>query len=310
MEQGNNVSFRENFTCGKWNLTEDEANFEKEHGWWVQGLASIIMGCLGFVVNIIMIIILSTQEFRKIFFNKLIITLTFSDILYLSFSVYESLHLYFIETSYCGLPGYIQFISYPLRKITMCFSIYMTVILTFERYLAVTAPITHRNRSIGSSWTKQFLKYISPVVLVSFVVFGTPLFFAFRMKEYTFDEGSNLRNNSTTHNDEADDEVNIVSTHCMTVWLRTDRWYILLYNNLTNFIITGAIPFILLVCFNFQIYRTIKDSIRTRQQLNIRKSTRNVDRRPSEVDAQEKGIDILQSLVLFGIVISFLCAMY
>ena len=93
----------------------------------------------------------------------------------------------------------------------------------------------------------------------------------------------------------------------MTVWLRTDRWYILLYNNLTNFIITGAIPFILLVCFNFQIYRTIKDSIRTRQQLNIRKSTRNVDhlRRPSEVEAQDKGIDILQSLVLFGIVISF-----
>ena len=306
MEQGNNISFQENFTCGKWNLTEDEANFEKEHGWWVQGLASIIMGCLGFVVNIIMIIILSTQEFRKIFFNKLIITLTVSDILYLSFSVYESLHLYFIETSYCGLPGYIQFISYPLRKITMCFSIYMTVILTFERYLAVTAPITHRNRSIGSSWRKQFLKYISPVCLVSFVVFGLPLFFAFKMKEYTFTEDTSLKTNNITQNDTTDDELKVISTHCMIPWLRTDRWYILLYNNLTNFVITGAIPFILLVCFNCQIYRTIKDSIRTRQQLNIRKSTRNVDhRRQSEVEAQEKGTDILQSLVLFGIVISF-----
>ena len=305
MEFRGNVSFQENFTCGKWNLTDDQANFEKEHGWWVQGLASIIMGCLGFVVNIIMIIILSTREFRKIFFNKLIITLTISDLLYLSFNVYESLHLYFIETSYCGLPGYIQFISYPLRKITMCFSIYMTVILTFERYLAVTNPITHRNRSIGSSWRKQFLKYISPVCLVSFVIFGTPLFFAFKMKEYTFREDS--KTNITTHNDENQDDLKVLSTHCMSVWLRTDRWYILLYNNLTNFVITGAIPFILLVCFNCQIYRTIKDSIRTRQQLNIRKSTRNVDhlRRPSEVEAQDKGIDILQSLVLFGIVISF-----
>ena len=126
--------------------------------------------------------LIQVEEFRKIFFNKLIITLTISDILFLIFNVYESLHLYFVETRYCGVPGYIQYISYPSRKITMCFSIYMTVILTFERFSAVTNPITHRARSIGSSLTKQFLKYISPVLLVSFIVFGAPLFFAFKME--------------------------------------------------------------------------------------------------------------------------------
>ena len=122
MEEVTNATFQQNFTCGKWNLTEKEENIQKVHGWWIQGLASIIMGCFGVVVNIIMIIVLSSKEFRKIFFNKLIITLTISDILFLIFNVYESLHLYFVETTYCGLPGYIQFISYPSRKITMCFS--------------------------------------------------------------------------------------------------------------------------------------------------------------------------------------------
>ena len=308
MEEVANSTFQQNFTCGKWNLTEKEENIQKVHGWWIQGLASIIMGCFGVVVNIIMIIVLSSKEFRKIFFNKLIITLTISDILFLIFNVYESLHLYFVETTYCGLPGYIQFISYPSRKITMCFSIYMTVILTFERFSAVTNPITHRNRTIGASLTKQLMKYISPVFLVSFVIFGAPLFFAFKMEEMTLN-GNNILINSTNLSSEKSFEVSTTlepaaktTMYCMTIWLRTDHLYILLYNNLTNFLITGAIPFLLLVCFNCKIYQAIRESLRTRQELNIRQPSH---RSGSSIDVQDKGRDILQSLVLFGIVISF-----
>ena len=308
MEEVTNATFQQNFTCGKWNLTEKEENIQKVHGWWIQGLASIIMGCFGVVVNIIMIIVLSSKEFRKIFFNKLIITLTISDILFLIFNVYESLHLYFVKTTYCGLPGYIQFISYPSRKITMCFSIYMTVILTFERFSAVTNPITHRNRTLGASLTKQLMKYISPVFLVSFVIFGAPLFFAFKMEEMTLN-GNNILINSTNLSSEKSFEVSTTlepaaktTMYCMTIWLRTDHLYILLYNNLTNFLITGAIPFLLLVCFNCKIYQAIRESLRTRQELNIRQPSH---RSGSSIDVQDKGRDILQSLVLFGIVISF-----
>ena len=307
MEELTDTTFEQNFTCGKWNLTEKEETIQKVHGWWIQGLASIIMGCVGVLVNIIMIIVLSSKEFRKIFFNKLIITLTISDIVFLIFNVYESLHLYFVETTYCGLPGYIQFFSYPSRKITMCFSIYMTVILTFERFSAVTNPITHRSRTIGASLTKQLLKYISPVFFVSFVIFGGPLFFAFKMEEKTLN-GNNILTNPTNLSSEKPFEVSTTLEHapeatmyCMTPWMRTNRMYILLYNNFTNFIITGAIPFLLLVCFNCKIYQAIRESLRTRQQLNIRQPSRT----GSSIDVQDKGRDILQSLVLFGIVISF-----
>ena len=308
-----NMTAYENFTCGKWNLTEKEDSIQKEHGWWVQGIASVITGCCGVIANILLLIVLFSPSFRKIFFNKLIITLTVSDTMFLVCNVYESLHLYFISTSYCGIPGYIQFISYPFRKITMCFSIYMAVILTFERYRAVTTPIAHRITLMSSSWIKHFMKYLSPVFLVSCVIYGTPLFFAFKMEPYHIDPSHDINRNitlNTTDNISIRDQKepgDATTIQCMTIWWRTDKMYILLYNNLTNFIITGAIPFIWLLSLNAKIYVTIRESLIVRRQLNIRQASRRYDIEETHESQNERhrGIDILQTLVLFGLVISF-----
>ena len=61
----------------------------------------------------------------------------------------------------------------------------MTVVLSLERFLAVTYPIRHRNRSIGRTWIGQFIRYVSPAFAVSGLLFGLPLFFAFKMEEVT-----------------------------------------------------------------------------------------------------------------------------
>ena len=145
---GNNSSAIHNFTCGKWNWSDEEFKFEEVHGWWVHGVASIFCGIFGMIINIIMIIVMLNSEFRKIFFNKLIISLTLSDLIFLILSVYESFRLYILNMNYCSIQGYIQLIVYPLRKVSMCFSIYMTIILSFERYLAITNPFRHQNRHI------------------------------------------------------------------------------------------------------------------------------------------------------------------
>ena len=129
-----NFTENTNFSCGKWNWTEYEANIQAVHGWWIHGVASIIIGLFGIIVNMIMIFVLSTKNFWKIFFNKLIVCLTFSDSVFLAMSVYESLRLHIINMNYCSYQGYVQLIVYPMRKISMCFSIYMTIILSCERY--------------------------------------------------------------------------------------------------------------------------------------------------------------------------------
>ena len=71
MEDNHNISAKENVSCGKWSLTEEEDAFQETHGWWLQGVISIIVGSFGFIMNIITIYILSKERLNRIFFNKL-----------------------------------------------------------------------------------------------------------------------------------------------------------------------------------------------------------------------------------------------
>lgn len=130
-------------SCGKWGLSEDQREFQEVHGWWVQGLGSVIIGCFGFVMNSITLYILTRQKLRKIFFNKLLICLTIFDILFIINGIYESYRLNMTKTNYCSMQGYVMVVLYPLRRIVLCCSIYMTIMLAFERYLAVSKPITY-----------------------------------------------------------------------------------------------------------------------------------------------------------------------
>ena len=258
-----NFTTNETFSCGKWNWTEDETKTEVIHGWWVHGAASISIGLLGIIVNVIMIIVLSTKDFWKIFFNKLVICLTVSDIIYLGFSVYESFRLHILNMNYCSYQGYIQLIVYPMRKISMCFSVYMTIILSFERYRAVTNPIQHRNRVIGASSKKRFIKYISPAFVVSFVIYGIPSFFAFKMKLYQLPSINEMSAPSIFDPQE--------TIYCLDIWWRLERIYVLWYSNVTNFIITNAIPATLLIIFNTKMYLAIRHSYKNKVHLGRRR---------------------------------------
>ena len=40
----------EKFDCGVWNLTEKEDQIQQLHSWWIQGVASLVVGSIGFVV--------------------------------------------------------------------------------------------------------------------------------------------------------------------------------------------------------------------------------------------------------------------
>ena len=199
-----------NFSCGRWNLTKEENEFQEVYGWWVQSFASLIIGSFGIIVNMVTIVVLSTKELRKLFFNKLLIGLTIFDNLFLMNCLYESVRLHIIKTDYCALHGHLLIVLRPFRYISMCCSIYMTLVLTFERYLAVVRPIRHRNRFIGSSHGKRLIKYVSPVIILS-MIFCTPEFFALRFvhqddisiiysSDYTASNSLNLTNEDIRDN--------------------------------------------------------------------------------------------------------------
>lgn len=308
----------DNFTCGKWNLTSEEHDFQKLHGYWVQSVASIIVSISGSVLNVITITILSNVELKRLFFNKLLICLTIFDIFFLLNSIYESFRLHITGTDYCSLQGHVLFFLFPMRKIVMCCSIYMTLVLTFERYLAVARPIAHRNRSIGSSEGKRVLKYVSPVIFFS-IIFHIPTFFAFMLQtaevapthgwhpyyghpDFNLSMTLNSITNETKITDERFQSINI--TCIVATKLRQSQSFILWYKNVANFVVTGAIPFIGLACLNCKIFHIIQAS--TKEQANLTVASRHISTSNGQNGQKnQKSEELRQAIVLFGIVIAF-----
>ena len=120
--QENNILVS-NFSCGKWDLTKDENELQELIGFWVQSIASLVIGSLGILVNTVTIAVLSTADLRKFFFNKLLIVLTTFDNLFLINSLYESVRAHIIKTDYCGMQGHLLIFLRPLRHISMCLSL-------------------------------------------------------------------------------------------------------------------------------------------------------------------------------------------
>jgi hypothetical protein len=185
-----------------------------------------------------------------------------------------------------------------MRKISMCFSIYLTIILSFERYRAVTNPIRHRNRSIGASPKKRLLKYIFPAFLVSFVIYGIPSFFAFKMELYQLSSVNEMNASRVFEQEE--------TTYCLNFWWRLEKIYVLWYSNVLSFIITSAIPATLLIIFNTKMYLAIQHSNKNKGDLGRRRSSTLEEKLGKEIQqALERRNEILQSSVLIGIIVAF-----
>ena len=292
----NKFANEEKFNCGVWNLTEEEDGIQHLHSWWVQGIASMLVGTIGSLLSIISIIVLSDEKLNRILFNKLVIVMISFDLGYLTCSIYDSLRFNFIETNYCGVSGYIAvFVAYPLRKIFLCCSTYMTVVVAYERFSAVTHPITHRNSSRYASLNLKALKYVSLVVILS-ILFGIPLFFAFTIENV---DGKFIGL--------VDGKV----YGCIAPWLRTHKSFIIIYNNIVNLIITGVLPFAFLSFFYLKIYVSIKDGIKARDELEEGMKMTPASSQKCLIQSQhskfeEKRTEMVQSVILIWIVISFL----
>ena len=100
-------------------------------------------------------------------------------------NVYDSLHIIFaildtIRTSFFEgfypkfmLPSFPWF-HYPLYRISLAGSIYMTVATAIERYLAVCSPHNYHQMNMASQM--RYIYYVVPVTVAATVV-NVPRFF-------------------------------------------------------------------------------------------------------------------------------------
>ena len=123
----------------------------------VEGYLSVSLATAGILANILAIWVFSRRTFKSNF-NNLLISLAICDLLFLVICITESVRRTFQDhkgnsTTLGGLMTQVHHhllphFLYPLHNILLSTSIFMTVSISIERYLAIFHPLVYRNRKV------------------------------------------------------------------------------------------------------------------------------------------------------------------
>ena len=121
----------------------------------VGGYGTIALATLGVCANILAISVFCKKSLKSNF-NNLLIALAVFDLLFLVVCITESIRRTFEDTtanssSFSGLATQVHhhlfpYFLYPLHNILLTSSIFMTISISIERYLAIFHPLVYRNR--------------------------------------------------------------------------------------------------------------------------------------------------------------------
>ena len=119
------------------------------------GYGTIVLASLRVCANLLAITVFCKKSFKSNF-NNLLIALAIFDLLFLVVCITESVRRSFQSsvanaTSMSGLATQIHHqlfphFLYPLHNILLTCSIFMTISISIERYLAIFHPLVYRNR--------------------------------------------------------------------------------------------------------------------------------------------------------------------
>lgn len=125
--------------CPKFEPSDD--HFIKQWAFWTDGVTKTIVAILGIIGNVVAIRVLLRVSMRNSF-NLLLVTLALIDSTYLVGAILESLRKRFQLESDLQLVMFPYFL-YPLNSIALTASIFMTVAIALERYIAVHYPLDY-----------------------------------------------------------------------------------------------------------------------------------------------------------------------
>jgi len=203
----------------------------------VGGYGTIILATLGVFANILAICVFSNKTFKSNF-NNLLIALAVFDLLFLVVCITESIRRTFEAhtantSTFEGLATQIHhhlfpYFLYPLHNILLTSSIFMTISISIERYLAIFHPLVYRNRSYSWNLSCHILPVLGLAVLIN-----APKFFESKVVY----DGENSMIELTE--------------------LRRDMNYAVYYQNWTRFFVLGLVPMILLIFLNVRVFIAI-----------------------------------------------------
>ena len=170
----NSSNLLEMIACPQW--TENELYIYDRFKFFVEIIVGFIVGVLGIGFNLLAIVVLICMKSKQNIFNYLLIYLLCADIGFLlNRVVYIALHHFITSDRWINqlMPNFIH----PMYYIMLTLSIFFTVAISHERFIAIQYPIIH-NQKMKSAKSRRIslLVYIVFIILVT-ILFHLPKFF-------------------------------------------------------------------------------------------------------------------------------------
>ena len=279
----------------KYEFTKEEKKLSDDLEIWIGVYGRTFICVSGLIFNFFAVVIFFHKDLPKSFFYRLLLCLVCVDILYLTFGIIESF-IWFYPNIYSIFIFF--FISRPIRDTLMCCTIYIVILLAYERSRAFDKLSGNQIHRPTLTSLKHVFKRVFIVVLLSFL-FKLPTMGEFTME--TIVQGNNTNTSwgkSVTVYEELWGEECRNKYIIRSISWRTNYFYVLLYRTIAEILITGIIPVICLFYFNYKIFKGRKSFIQRRNTI-VLVPKENLNSRCNLLTNNE----ISQTITLFAIVI-------
>ena len=158
------------------NFTTQEIHTINQAKYWVGDVSVCVVSFFGIVMNMTAVYVLLSSLSNRNNFNHFIVILFFIDSFYLVLSMLTTLQIRLGLTHQNLIMMFPKF-TYPVWSIGLTLSIFLTVGISHERYIAIKYPIIHRQRMRSAKYRRiTLMKYMVCVFLCA-IIFNVPKFF-------------------------------------------------------------------------------------------------------------------------------------
>ena len=235
----------------------------------ISGVATLLIGTIGLILNIIGIVFVSSGSRKGKLFNLLLASLFTSDAIFLTCMLLRCIDLFFLPIR-ADYPHTFHTIVGSGIRFSMTSSVLFLVATAHSRLVVIKWPIQNQGRDISVKETRyKFRKYWLPIIFLSTII-TSPLYWE------TEEDFSQMKNGAATLVPSA---------------LRSSPIYSIFYMGILNLGLLGIFPLISLIYCNYYIIKELK------------KNSRRLSNSPINRNDQQKGV----MLSLIFIIFTFIC---
>ena len=258
---------------------EDFINF------WVNGVCTCVVVFCGIFLNSVSIYVIGKKYEKSNIFYQMLLRLLCIDICVLVTWFNLSLYLAFKLQNKIIVEMF-PYLSYPLTHIAISASTFMTIAIAHERYMAVKYPLKFAEDMKIPSVVKRRLRVYMLIVIMVSVTLNLTYFLELQVNYVTFSTNNTnmdlydkdnvtaaFTNNITKYTNETSFEFNYTKIETeMTIGYTEfgkHPYYLFYYKIYVRLIVSGIVPFSLLIYFNSSIYNAIMKNNRLRRRLTL-----------------------------------------